>query len=664
SSSFAVNYLRDEYIKGELQNSNIQSEEECISGSANPATLLNPNIQAGVEETINPAIYNRGVTRICATGNPGLGTDPGRFVKVGICDSSGQIGCWLDSQSVDRALTDGNVGARNETLSVLNNITNQYLDNEQGYVSRDEAQGALNGFESELTKLNTLLQNKEDITSRANSLLESIELYEDKIFYNAQKAHLLVVKGDVYRLWALQERAKEDSVKQQSSSAGSSSAGGASGSDSNNFERSDGFFGDDMEGYNSNGLIVKREKENVFYYPIYYQGVRTDYLLVKNEKGSENPASLHKVVGESRPIIGFVNSNGLIEISGDGDVEIKGISVQGWEEFSKVGLDSGAVNSERVSSTGGDIKWTYETALKEIVSKTGDYGNNKEFVNQIHDAGLLTDDQFKEIKGGWFGIGEENMDYVHELLIQNQAKEFEKTNSEKPIVCENHLECFNQGKDVFCNNGVCSDVGLEYAQESVYYLGFLEEVSGSFKEVAPESTITGENDFYLAVGHTCNILEATIVGGKGTFGLSEFNNGVKKVKLNNLVDSGKVTAVVKCGNNAQTISINVNDGLNKYYYLKDGGIYVGLSPEDEDSLLIAYVIGDNIRSPLPDIIGGIGEVGLNGQDIDMFEEKIINNYQYRDKISMELLIYLDGKSVRDLNCNPSALSGCLMAPKV
>ena len=69
-------------------------------------SLASPNIQEGVDEVLNPEIYNRGIVRVCATENPGQSTDPNyqnpdeaRWIDVGYCDTQ-NIRCWLDRESV------------------------------------------------------------------------------------------------------------------------------------------------------------------------------------------------------------------------------------------------------------------------------------------------------------------------------------------------------------------------------------------------------------------------------------------------------------------------------------------------------------------------------------------------------------------------------------
>jgi len=71
STSFAVDFVKDKYAQEQITKTDIRSEKECISGSASLYNLLTPNVQAAAEGAINPEIYGRGITRICATDNPG-----------------------------------------------------------------------------------------------------------------------------------------------------------------------------------------------------------------------------------------------------------------------------------------------------------------------------------------------------------------------------------------------------------------------------------------------------------------------------------------------------------------------------------------------------------------------------------------------------------------
>ena len=110
STSFAINYVEDKYKEEQALQTDIKSEQECVSGSASAYSLLTPNLQSAGEELINPEIYNHGIIRICATNNPGKGTDgnvgtnASRWVEVGYCDKTNNIRCWQDEDSVKNTI--------------------------------------------------------------------------------------------------------------------------------------------------------------------------------------------------------------------------------------------------------------------------------------------------------------------------------------------------------------------------------------------------------------------------------------------------------------------------------------------------------------------------------------------------------------------------------
>jgi hypothetical protein len=67
-------------------------------------------LQAGAEEAIEPELYNKGITRVCSTYNPGRQVDSSgeydttnttydRWKDVGYCDDP-TIRCWVDTETV------------------------------------------------------------------------------------------------------------------------------------------------------------------------------------------------------------------------------------------------------------------------------------------------------------------------------------------------------------------------------------------------------------------------------------------------------------------------------------------------------------------------------------------------------------------------------------
>ena len=198
SSSFAVNYVRDGFVKDELTRTDITTESQCISGGvASPLSLLNPNIQEGVQEAIDPAIYNRGVVRICATRNPGTGTDPSRFVQVGYCGEQ-RLGCWLDKKSIDRAITDANVGAKGKTLSEINQLQRENLFNDSNFASPDELNKKLN---EQIAIINRPTPPFDDRPSPPPGLSDVVRALDDLNFravFNNDRANILFWKATAY----------------------------------------------------------------------------------------------------------------------------------------------------------------------------------------------------------------------------------------------------------------------------------------------------------------------------------------------------------------------------------------------------------------------------------------------------------------------------------
>ena len=182
STSFALDYVQDEYVKDQAERTDIKSEKECISGSASLYSMLTPNIQAGAERVLDPQIYNQGIVRVCATDNPGESTDNSRWVNVGTC--GGNIKCWLDEESVGEAVV------FNSSLEGLKEVKEDALEKlrEAGnYLS-------FTGFEDLIKRIN-VANNNEKIKLIDDALSEkSVK----KVFFNREKAKLLYLKVRVY----------------------------------------------------------------------------------------------------------------------------------------------------------------------------------------------------------------------------------------------------------------------------------------------------------------------------------------------------------------------------------------------------------------------------------------------------------------------------------
>lgn len=201
STSFALNYVRDKFVSDEINREDIKTENECISGSVNPSALLNPNLGEAAQEALDPAIYQRGVSRICATNNPGASTDPTRFSRVGSCGDE-RIGCWLDRQSIDNAITANNKGLRNSTLQEFDADIRQALLESGDFDSQASGDAKLNALQETLTAVRT--DPKAQVSdTRLKEVKTSLDETSERLLFNYQKAHALFLYGQLYDIWTL-----------------------------------------------------------------------------------------------------------------------------------------------------------------------------------------------------------------------------------------------------------------------------------------------------------------------------------------------------------------------------------------------------------------------------------------------------------------------------
>lgn len=193
STSFAVNYMSELYIQ-EQTTTQVKTEEECISGTASLYSLLNPNIQNAAEEILDPKIYENGIIRVCATDNPGKGTDESwedpeeaRWTPVGVCGDT-KVKCWLDRDKVKEIVHSLNI--EDNILSQTATNYENVLFNEGDYLTTKEFKEAIEDIKDE-----TYVKKK----------IEMIDELWDKIFFNNQKAKLFLMRGQLYSALAIGE---------------------------------------------------------------------------------------------------------------------------------------------------------------------------------------------------------------------------------------------------------------------------------------------------------------------------------------------------------------------------------------------------------------------------------------------------------------------------
>ncbi|MDD5193579.1 MAG: hypothetical protein PHF67_03245 [Candidatus Nanoarchaeia archaeon] len=202
SSSFTLTEISNQYAADQVK-TDIKTEKECVAGTPSALSLININVQAGIEEMLNSELYKRGIIRVCATENPGkrvnafgeydhTNSTTDRWKQVGYCDDP-TIKCWLDTVSVKNVISD--LGLLNETLGKVDmSIFSQgLLTDEQGKAIASEAQSKIDKLKIEKSDTNTIIQNKISGTVVKLQNLTTIGLN------NAHRARGLSLLANLYK---------------------------------------------------------------------------------------------------------------------------------------------------------------------------------------------------------------------------------------------------------------------------------------------------------------------------------------------------------------------------------------------------------------------------------------------------------------------------------
>lgn len=204
STDFAVNYLKDKYVQNELENTSITSQSTCVSGAPSIGSVVaNLNPQAAAAEALMPQVSQRGIVRICATNNPGGTTDPTRYVNAGYCGDP-KMRCWLDKNSVGNAISNANIGARNETLSQLEAKQMKDLFAQPGILDNGTAVESIRALDNEAKTLSSTI--KKGVSSNASVIAKADNLYlravdlGNMLILNNHKAWLSYVAGEIKQI--------------------------------------------------------------------------------------------------------------------------------------------------------------------------------------------------------------------------------------------------------------------------------------------------------------------------------------------------------------------------------------------------------------------------------------------------------------------------------
>ena len=224
SSDAAINYIRDEVVRKEIEKGDIKSEKECVSGSpslngALGAVLTNTNPEAAAEEAAIPEVYNRGIVRICASQNPGSATNPGRYQDVGSCGNE-KVRCWIDRESTRKAITLGNnvtLAEAEKNLDLMNRKLN-VLDTREASANLRVIGSKVSDLDKRvrISKLDTGV-----VRAEATKIKEEIEklfgIDNEKLIINPHKAEVLLrkaqIEGAIAISYSNQEAVKSAGIK-------------------------------------------------------------------------------------------------------------------------------------------------------------------------------------------------------------------------------------------------------------------------------------------------------------------------------------------------------------------------------------------------------------------------------------------------------------------
>ncbi len=203
STSYAINAIADAYAQQQAEQTDIISERQCIAGTPSLYSLAQPNIQAGVQDVVQPQLYNKGIVRICSTENPGKQVLPSgefdrtnstfnRWKEVGYCDDP-TIKCWIDTQSVKNIIRDTGIEQQ-----ALNEINLQDIGT-QGLLLPDESNTLLSRASERINKTKIdATDDKTTINDKIANIVYDLERVAELGASNIYRARAFLSLGKLY----------------------------------------------------------------------------------------------------------------------------------------------------------------------------------------------------------------------------------------------------------------------------------------------------------------------------------------------------------------------------------------------------------------------------------------------------------------------------------
>ncbi len=193
STDFGIKRIQDKYVEDQVLRTDIDSENECISGSPSLVPSFSLNLGAIANDAVDPNIAKRGIVRVCASNNPDIGSQ--RWKNVGNCGDE-SLGCWMDTESVKDSLK--LVGeVNNATLSEV--LDNRYrIDDE--IKTQNQVQAILSIAEKAIKAMEISGFENEGVGEVLVSLDEIIgKDVEVGLGTDRDKARAFSLKASVYR---------------------------------------------------------------------------------------------------------------------------------------------------------------------------------------------------------------------------------------------------------------------------------------------------------------------------------------------------------------------------------------------------------------------------------------------------------------------------------
>lgn len=203
TTSFALNEIKDRYMS-EQASEQISSEKDCISGTTSIYSMAQPNLQSGVEEALTPAIYERGIIRVCSTMSPDYSSNSSRWKKVGYCDKE-NTGCWLDQESVKSVIQDRKI--ENDTLKSIEQLDLQAAlesgkkwDQNLGSSVISELKKKVDAINenSDISSLPSDARKLSDSSSDYGTLFREIVVAQDKSYFNNQIGQAYMLQSGLF----------------------------------------------------------------------------------------------------------------------------------------------------------------------------------------------------------------------------------------------------------------------------------------------------------------------------------------------------------------------------------------------------------------------------------------------------------------------------------